>query len=311
MNLKHKKFWIGFKTPSSDYSSFNAFDSGTLCDNRTPPENDVIVGIISPTREILSEIDIFFSETFYKVGRINFCLFTDSGLLLGYKKNPEWVQINGNMNIALEVPKIQETVLSQLIYENLQKIFLLTPKTEERQNAIDSIIKVSCQQLAELIASDKGFLNHIEWRDLERTLGEALSGIGFKVEVTPSSKDAGKDLIVSFEVYNDDHSFIIELKHWRSKKKVGIDPVEKFLRVVLNEKRTGGLFLSSYGYTEDCLEAIASFSRYNLNLGDGNKIFTICKIYKQKKDGLVIVPEDFFYVLASDCLMTPQPTQYS
>lgn len=117
--------------------------------------------------------------------------------------------------------------------------------------------------------------------------------------MTPPSKDGGKDLIVFLDVYNKEYSFIIELKHWRGGKKVGTDPVEKFLRVVINEKKYGGLFLASYGYTKDCIEAIASFRRYNLNIGDGDKIYAIFQIYKQKIDGRMLSPFDLLNVLSS------------
>ena len=293
MKPEIKKLWISTeKDAKKDYTSFTAFEAGSQ------GEEGMIVGIISPTPQILSEIEYYLSEKFYEVGPKDLCLFTDSGLLLGYKKNFEWVHVQENLHIASDIPRLKTNILDKLIEENLDKIFWAFQK-EERQETIDLILKSTFQKFAELIATDINYLDNIEWRDLERILGEALSTIGFQVKVTQPSKDGGKDIIVYLDVYNEKYSFIIELKHWRSGKRVNLSPVEKFLRVVINEKRTGGLFLASYGYTEDCIEAIASFKRYNLNLGDGNKIYSIFQIYKQKIGGRVLAPVELLNVLSS------------
>jgi len=293
MKPEIKKLWISTeKDAKKDYTSFTAFEAGSQ------GEEGMIVGIISPTPQILSEIEYYLSEKFYEVGPKDLCLFTDSGLLLGYKKNFEWVHVQENLHIASDIPRLKTNILDELIEENLDKIFWAFQK-EERQETVDLILKSTFQKFAELIATDINYLDNIEWRDLERILGEALSTIGFQVKVTQPSKDGGKDIIVYLDVYNEKYSFIIELKHWRSGKRVNLSPVEKFLRVVINEKRTGGLFLASYGYTEDCIEAIASFKRYNLNLGDGNKIYSIFQIYKQKIGGRVLAPVELLNVLSS------------
>jgi hypothetical protein len=41
-------------------------------------------------------------------------------------------------------------------------------------------------------------LDHLEWRDLERMMARVMEGLGFKVTLTPPSKDGGKDLILTF-----------------------------------------------------------------------------------------------------------------
>lgn len=275
-----------------NYTSFASFEAGTQ------GEGDMIVGIISPTSKIISEIKLYVSHKFYEVGPRDLCLFTDAGLLLGYKKNFEWVSVLENFDITPDLQSLDQNTLNELIDDTLNRVFW-SVKKEERQRIVDSILRSSFQELARRIADDVNFLDNIEWRDLERILGEALSALGFNVTVTPPSKDGGKDIIAHLDVFNNQYSFVIELKHWRSGKRVDLSPVDKFLRVVINEKRTGGLFLASYGYTEDCIEAIASFKRYNLNLGDGNKIYSIFQVYKQKIGGQVLAPADILSMVSS------------
>lgn len=293
MKLKFKKIRISTEmTVDKDYSSFTAFEAGIQ------GKSDLIVGIISLTPQILSEIKTYLANKFYEIGPKNLCLFTDTGLLLGYTKKLEWVQVQEELKTALDIQKLPEDTLCELIEECLEKKYWASIK-EERQEVVDLILKEAFQKLAEKIALNINYLDNIEWRDLERMLGEALSVIGFNVKVTPPSKDGGKDIIATTDVFNKKYSFILELKHWRVGKKVGFKHVEKFLRVVINEKSSGGLFLASYGYTNDCTEAIASFKRYNLNLGDGDKIYSIFELYKQRIDGLVLAPEKLVKLLSS------------
>jgi restriction system protein len=61
----------------------------------------------------------------------------------------------------------------------------------------------------------------IEWRDVERVVAEIFSGIGSKVELIPSSKDGGKDVILECKENGTSKTYTIEIKHWRSGQRVG------------------------------------------------------------------------------------------
>lgn len=310
INFEVERYLIDSKGGSEvDYSTFDAFESAVLDVHGTGLDNLIVVGIINPDPEILSKMEKYVSSKFYKYSTPNICFFTNSGLMLACKNNYEWILLNENFHDTLVMPMLKNSVLKELIDERIYKIFIgEEPEKEEqqieeeREIKIDLILNSTFKEIAGLLATDIHYLDHIEWRDLERALGVALSNIGFNVEVTPPSKDGGKDIILSLDVYNDKYSFIIELKHWRSGKKVGPDYVEKFLRVVINERRSGGLFLASYGYSDDCLDRLVSFKRYNINLGDGNKIYNFFRIYKKTMGGLVFSPLYLLNILSENVI---------
>lgn len=284
-----KKWHLG---SGKDYTSILTFDA----DNDI--EKDIIIGIISNEAYIIKELEDYIEKKLYDSGPENLLLFLESGILVAYRKNFEWFKLQEDISSLLNLKALKDTTLNGLIDDHINKNFFL-PQQDERQETIDFILKSTFQKIAELIAEDPDYLEHIEWRDLERILGEVLFEIGFSVKVTPPSKDGGKDIIASIEVSNKKYSFIIELKHWRSGKKVGKESVEKFLRVVINEQRSGGLFLASYGFTENCREALASFKQYRVNLGDGEKLYSFFQLYQQKKNGKILVPEELISVLSS------------
>ena len=76
-----------------------------------------------------------------------------------------------------------------------------------------------------------GDIVYIEWREMEKTLAEVFSGIGFDVELTPSSKDGGKDLVLECLIQGKTHSYFVEIKHWRAGSRVGAKDICDFVHV--------------------------------------------------------------------------------
>lgn len=132
---------------------------------------------------------------------------------------------------------------------------------------IQLLIRSISHDFARLVASDPESLDHLEWRDLERMMARVMEGLGFQTTLTPPSKDGGKDLILAFNAVGRDESFIIELKHWRSGKRVDGGSVSDFMRVVVAENRSGGLFLSTSGYAADAFAGLTELNRRRLRLG--------------------------------------------
>jgi restriction endonuclease Mrr len=153
------------------------------------------------------------------------------------------------------------------------------------------------RKFAQLIAEDSRYLDNLEWRDLEKVLAEVFKELGFAVELTPGSKDGGKDIVVECVVDELQYTYIIEIKHWRSGKRVNHSHVRHFLNVIVSEKRKGGLFLSTSGYSNNIFSTFTKIERQQLKLGDKNKVVSLCKRYVQTKSGLLYPREPLTEVL--------------
>ena len=176
--------------------------------------------------------------------------------------------------------------------------------TEEsiERDRVELRIKSLSQELAKIIAQYPNELEKVEWRDLERIVAEVFDGMGFGVELTPPSKDGGKDVILSCSVHGSKKSYIVEVKHWRSRHGVGQKAVKNFLQVVLNEKRAGGLFLSTYGYTSDAFEVCSEIEKQNLRFGDKDKLVSLCKTYVKASTSLWSPTESLAEILYEETL---------
>lgn len=122
-------------------------------------------------------------------------------------------------------------------------------------------------------------------------MARVMEGLGFECELTPPSKDGGKDLILVWRATSGDHSFIVELKHWRSGKRVGKNAVSDFMSVIVAENRTGGLFLSTSGYSADRTEGLTEVTRDRLWFGEKSKVVLLAKTYVRACDGLWSPPD--------------------
>jgi hypothetical protein len=147
-------------------------------------------------------------------------------------------------------------------------------------------VRCLSDKLAQLVSEDQNALDAIEWRDLERMLASVFQGLGFDVELTPASKDRGKDIILKYWHEGQRREYIVEVKHWRSGKRVGKRELIDFVGVVAHEKRSGGLFLATYGYSEDEVEVITEVERDTVFMGERPHIVSLCRSYVRLNNGL-------------------------
>lgn len=146
------------------------------------------------------------------------------------------------------------------------------------------------QKLIALIAKHPGYLEGIEWRELEYLMAEVFERLGFSAKITPGSKDGGKDIILQCHVASSVRKYYVEIKHWRSGQRVGQRAMKEFLSVIVNEEISGGLYLSTYGYCSNAIESLTEIERKQLRFGDEVKIVSLCKTYQKAVTG-VWMPE--------------------
>ncbi|WP_420337003.1 restriction endonuclease [Roseibium sp.] len=174
---------------------------------------------------------------------------------------------------------------------------LHAPDSDVEREVVQTLRETS-RQLAKLVARDARALVSMEWRDMERLMAEVFEGLGFSAELTPPSKDGGKDVIVTCEVKGRRATYFLEVKHWRSATRVGSNAVQELLNVVVAEKVAGGLFLSTYGFTSNAFEQLTVLDRKRIRFEDQEKIVSLCQTYVKAKSGVWSPPEDL-----SDLLM--------
>jgi len=164
-----------------------------------------------------------------------------------------------------------------------------------------------CVRLCELIAEDAKAIEYIDWRLLEQVVASALDGIGFEVTLTPGNKDGGKDVIAACTLRGKKVIYYLEIKHWRSNKRVGPHEVSHFVEVNVKDGTDGGLFLSSSGFAQTVFAQLSEITQRRITLGNDVKIISLCQRFVQQRQQAIwqrkdVLPEILFeHTLSSTC----------
>lgn len=148
------------------------------------------------------------------------------------------------------------------------------------------VVRVLIESLCELVAQNGRALKAIEWRQLEHIIAVALEELGFSVQLTPSSKDGGKDVVANCVVKNQTKTFYVEIKHWKKGDRPGDKHVSEFVEVNARDNTDGGLFISSSGFTESVYGRLGELSKQRVRLGNEEKIVSLCQHYVKRRKGI-------------------------
>ncbi|MBX7152712.1 restriction endonuclease [bacterium] len=173
---------------------------------------------------------------------------------------------------------------------------------DEQKNEIKFLITSVSKKIVEIIARDPHALEKLEWRDLERSLHQVFSGLGFDAELTPGSKDGGKDIIVSCSISKDSKKYFVEIKHWRSGQKVGYTAIKHFYEILVSEDCDGGLFLSTYGFKNKVFSELSVIETNIVKLGTKKKIVSLCRRYLMAEKGIYAPPSNIEDLLYEDTI---------
>src|SRR2546423_722434 len=177
------------------------------------------------------------------------------------------------------------------------------PRDDEvARDSVARVVQTMAETLCRLVAKDADALDQIEWRELERIIAVALDAIGFTVELTPGSKDGGKDVVANCAVRNNEHTYYIEIKHWRKGDRPGPNHVSDFVELNVRDETDGGLFLSSSGFTNGVYGQVGEISRQRVRLGEREKIVSLCQHFVRREEGMWYPTQPLPELLFADTL---------
>lgn len=151
---------------------------------------------------------------------------------------------------------------------------------------VERALRSMLQALAQEIVRYPDYLIEVEWRDLERLLGEVLSSLGFDVLVTRPGRDGGFDLELRCNELDNVATYLVEIKHWKAPSRPNPQILERFFEVVMAKRANQGLILSTSGFSEPALSGRSEIARQLVRLGDADKIVGLCQSYVSRIHGV-------------------------
>lgn len=152
---------------------------------------------------------------------------------------------------------------------------------------IHAEVRTVMRLLARKVAEGCLPLSGVEWRDLERILAEVFEGLGFSVVLTPPSKDGGKDLVLTCKVSSERWTYVVEVKHWNSGKRVGDKVVMDLTEVVCRGSRAGGLILSTSGFSGSGFRALAEVEQMKVFGRTDDAVMTLCRLHSSQERSMI------------------------
>ncbi|AYG95613.1 restriction endonuclease [Brevundimonas naejangsanensis] len=185
------------------------------------------------------------------------------------------VALGGYSNLALERAGIERLGKVDLLDIPDLRSWLQRHETfdEPETKSVRQILRHAMRELALRLAVEPTEIYDVEWRDMERLLGEVFQRLGFTTHVTPSAKDGGIDVHL---VDPEGRAFIVEVKHWLSK--VGTGAVKRLVEVTARKGARSGLLLATGGFADVIFDGLIEV-KAPVRLGDANKIVSLCQAF--------------------------------
>lgn len=161
--------------------------------------------------------------------------------------------------------------------------------------SIKGILKAAMRALAARLSVAPEEIYDVEWRDMERLLGEVFETLGFETKVTPSAKDGGYDVRLADR---EGRVFLVEVKHWLTT--VGSGVIKRLVEVTARENASAGILLATGGFAPSLFDGLIELQAQTIHLGDGGKIASLCRAFYRAETQLWQADDDLVDLLLSE-----------
>jgi HJR/Mrr/RecB family endonuclease len=129
------------------------------------------------------------------------------------------------------------------------------------------LVEISSELIKQLAANPRQ-LYLLQPRKFEELVAELLHDMGSDVQLTPESKDGGRDVLASITTPFGKLLVIVECKRYAEHRKVGAAIVERFLWTVDRRDRASlGILATTSSFTHDA-RLLESTNKWRLGLRD-------------------------------------------
>jgi hypothetical protein len=150
------------------------------------------------------------------------------------------------------------------------------------------------KSLIEKIAADPQLLHTITPREFEEVIAELLASFGWQINVTPATRDGGRDILaVSKDRSGLESTWVVECKRYHRGRKVGIEAVHNIYGVKSIMLAANALLVAANDFTREAISL--GTSRYGVQLAGYEKVIEWIRQYKPSTEGESYLPRQLFY----------------
>jgi restriction system protein len=169
-------------------------------------------------------------------------------------------------------------LISGRLYDVSKTVAL--PETQIVASVTPKIVSAT-DALIEELKKQPDSIYDLSSRKFEELLAELLSDMGWEVELTPATRDGGKDILAYLDTDVGKLLCLVEAKKYRHDRKIGVDLVRTLYGTMFDHQANSAMLVTTSSFTSDAHE----FQRrheYQLALRDYGHIVQWIQRYKQK-----------------------------
>lgn len=157
-----------------------------------------------------------------------------------------------------EADQISEKIISEIYLPDEKKIITAESPTITILPANDKIFAYLAEHPEEIY-------RNLTPREFEEFMARLYNKLGYNVELTQTSRDGGKDIILRKPDVLGDMIYYVECKRYKEKDKVGLDIVQRFTGIVETDKVNGGI-IATTSYFSPVAERWITENKYNCKI---------------------------------------------
>lgn len=137
-----------------------------------------------------------------------------------------------------EADQISEKVISEIYLPDEKKII-----TDESPSII--IMPANNKVFSYLAEHPEEIYRNLTPREFEEFMAQLYNKLGYNVELTQTTRDGGKDIILRKPDVVGDVVYYVECKRYKEKNKVGLDVVQRLTGIIETDKVNGGIIATT------------------------------------------------------------------
>jgi len=141
------------------------------------------------------------------------------------------------------------------------------------ENDVNIIISPISNNIINYLKTNPDKIFDLCSRDFEIAMTEIYHKLGYDVEITPQTRDGGKDIIIRTPTNLGDFIYYVECKKYASNYPVGVGIVKNMIGTITTDKVNGGIIATTSYFSSESIKFINENKlNYQIQMHDFNKI---------------------------------------
>jgi restriction endonuclease Mrr len=177
--------------------------------------------------------------------------------------HPLTIVLSAAMAGSMTVDQLTRTLAGNLF--DLKDISL--PERRQLISIAKPIIVTANEAMVERLKKAPGDIFRLSSREYEHMVAELLHDMGYEVELTPATRDGGKDILASLRTPAGDLLVLVEAKKYRRDRKIGVELVRTLYGTLHDYQANSAMLVTTSSFSKDA-RVFQQRHKYQLSLRD-------------------------------------------